>query len=64
MLSLLLMHHDFVRTHKSPHMTSVTASRLSDMLRDVNRIMGLIDAGAPPPAKRGPFKDRSAKIPN
>ena len=62
MLSLYFVHYNFVRIHKSLKMTPAMAAGVSDTLHDMEWIVGLIDARAPEPAKRGPYKKRSAEI--
>lgn len=52
MLSLYFVHYNFVRIHKSLKMTSAMAAGVSDTLRDMEWIVGLIDARAPVPKKR------------
>lgn len=64
MLSLYFVHYNFVRIHKSLKMTPAMAAGVSDTLHDMEWIVGLIDARAQEPAKRGPYKKRSAEISN
>ena len=64
MLSLYFVHYNFVRMHKSLRMTPAMAAGVSDTLHDMEWIVGLIDARAPAPAKRGPYKKRNAEISN
>ena len=64
MLSLYFVHYNFVRVHKSLRMTPAMAAGVSNTLREMEWIVGLIDARAPAPAKRGPYKKRSAEISN
>ena len=58
MLSLYFVHYNFVRVHKSLRMTPAMAAGVSDTLHDVEWIVGLIDARAPAPKKRGPYKKK------
>jgi IS1 family transposase len=58
MLSLYFVHYNFVRIHKSLKMTPAMAAGVSDTLHDMDWIVGLIDARAPAPKKRGPYKKR------
>lgn len=58
MLSLYFVHYNFVRIHKSLKMTPAMAAGISDTLRDMEWIVGLIDARAPAPKKRGPYKTK------
>lgn len=58
MLLLYFVHHNFVRIHKSLRMTPAMAAGVTDTLHDMEWIVGLIDAHAPAPKKRGPYKKR------
>lgn len=62
-LSLYFVHYNFCRIHKSLKMTPAMAAGVSDTLRDMEWIVGLIDARAPEPKKRGPYK-KQAEISN
>ncbi|KNX42904.1 IS1 transposase [Roseovarius tolerans] len=64
MLSLYFVHYNFVRVHKSLRMTPAMAAGVSDTLHDMEWIVGLIDAQAPAPKKRGPYKKRQPEISN
>ena len=64
MLSLYFVYYNFVRVHKSLRVSPAMAAGVSDTLRDVEWIVSLIDARAPAPAKRGPYKKRDAEISN
>lgn len=64
MLSLYFVHYNFVRVHKSLRVTPAMAAGVSDTLLDMEWIVGLIDARAPAPTKRGPYKKRGAEISN
>lgn len=59
MLSLYFMHYNFVRIHKTLKVTPAMAAGVTDTLHDMEWIVGLIDAAAPAPKKRGPYKKRS-----
>lgn len=61
MLSLYFVHYNFVRIHKSLKMTPAMAAGVSDTLYDTEWIVSLIDANAPAPKKRGPYKPRQKK---
>src|SRR6056297_1641340 len=61
MLSLYFVHYNFVRVYKSLRMTPAMAAGVSDTLHDMEWIVGLIDARAPAPKKRGPYKKRSTQ---
>lgn len=54
MLSLYFVHYNFVRVHKSLRVTPAMAAGVSDTLRDMEWIVGLIDARAPEARKPGP----------
>jgi IS1 family transposase len=56
MLSLYFVHYNFVRIHKSLKMTPAMAAGVSAELHDMAWVVGLIDAAAPAPSKRGPYK--------
>ncbi|WP_095203513.1 IS1 family transposase [Mesorhizobium carmichaelinearum] len=62
MLSLYFCHYNFCRVHKTLRMSPAMAAGVSETLRDVEWIVGLIDARAeaPKPGKRGPYKKRAA----
>ncbi|MDA3859425.1 MAG: IS1 family transposase [Roseovarius sp.] len=59
MLSLYFVHYNFVRIHKTLKCTPAMAAGVSDTLHDMEWIVGLIDAAAPAPTKRGPYKKRT-----
>lgn len=59
MLSLYFVHYNFVRIHKTLKVTPAMAAGVSDTLHDTAWIVGLIDANAPAPKKRGPYKKKS-----
>ncbi|PHQ93617.1 MAG: IS1 family transposase [Marinosulfonomonas sp.] len=58
MLSLYFLHYNFVRIHKTLKVTPAMAAGVSDTLHDMEWIVGLIDAEAPAPTKRGPYKTK------
>lgn len=64
MLSLYFVHYNFVRVHKSLRMTPAMAADVSDTLHDMEWIVSLIDARAPEPKKRGPYKKRQTENSN
>lgn len=57
-LALYFVHYNFCRKHKTLGMTPAMASGLTDTQRDMEWIVGLIDAAAPAPKKRGPYKKK------
>lgn len=62
MLSLYFVHYNFVRMHKTLRMTPAMAAGVSKELHDMNWLAGLIEAAAPKPGKRGPYKKTTAKL--
>jgi len=54
MLSLYFVHYNFCRVHKTLRCTPAMAAGVSDTLRDMEWIVGLIDAQAPTPQRPGP----------
>ena len=56
MLSLYFVHYNFCRIHTSLKMSPAMAAGVSDTLQDMAWIVGLIDARAPKPGRRGPYK--------
>jgi IS1 family transposase len=64
MLSLYFVHYNFCRVHKSLRVTPAMQAGLSDTVRDLDWVVGLIDANTPAPKLRGPYKKRTAEISN
>ena len=64
MLSLYFVHYNFCRMHKSLRCTPAMAAGVSDTLRDMEWIVGLIDARAPKPNRPETYKKRTAEISN
>lgn len=60
MLSLYFVHYNFVRVHKSLRMTPAMAAGVSDTLHDMEWLVGLIDARAPKPGPRSPYKKKNS----
>ena len=58
MLSLYFVHYNFCRTHKSLRMSPAMAAGVSDTLRDMEWIVGLIDARAPKPNRPTTYRKR------
>lgn len=56
MLSLYFVHYNFCRIHKTLRASPAMAAGVSDTLRDMEWIVGLIDARAPKPGPRGSYK--------
>ncbi len=61
MVSLHFMHYNFCRIHKSLRVTPAMAAGVSDRLWSAEDIVGLLDATADEPRKRGPYKPRQPK---
>ena len=59
MLSLYFVHYNFCRMHKSLRMSPAMAAGVSDTLRDMEWIVGLIDARSPKPGPRGSYKKKA-----
>lgn len=55
-LALYFVWYNFVRIHKSLKVTPAMAAGVSDTLHDMEWIVSLIDARAPKPGPRGPYK--------
>ena len=57
MLSLYFVYYNFCRQHKSlGGISPAMEAGLSDTLHDMEWIIGLIDARAPKPGRRGSYK--------
>ena len=55
-LALYFLFYNFVRIHKTLKVTPAMEAGVTDTLRDMEWIVGLIDARAPKPGSRGPYK--------
>jgi len=60
MLSLYFVHYNFCRIHKTLKVTPAMEAGLTKTLHDAEWIVGLMDARAPKPKKRGPYKKRNS----
>jgi IS1 family transposase/lambda repressor-like predicted transcriptional regulator len=58
MLSLYFVHYNFVRIQKSLRMTPAMAAGVSKELHDMEWLAGLIEAAAPKPGPRGPYRKK------
>ena len=58
MLSLYFVHYNFCRIHKTLKVTPAMEAGLSKTVHDMEWIVGLIDAMAAEPKRRGPYKKR------
>ena len=55
-LSLYFVFYNFVRMHKTLKMSPAMAAGVSDRLWSMDDVVALIDARAPKPGRRGPYK--------
>lgn len=58
-LALYFLHYNFCRIHTTLKISPAMAAGVTDTLRDVEWIIELIDARAPKPGPRGPYKKRN-----
>ena len=58
MLSLYFLHNNFVRSHKTLRMIPAMAAGLSKGLRDMEWIVGLLDARAAKPRRPKTYRPR------
>jgi IS1 family transposase/lambda repressor-like predicted transcriptional regulator len=58
MLSLYFVHYNFVRIQKSLRMTPAMAAGVLKELHDMEWLAGLIEAAAPKPGPRGPYRKK------
>lgn len=58
MLSLYFVHYNFVRVHKSLRMTPAMAAGVTKELHDMEWLANLIEAAAPKPGPRGPYRKK------
>lgn len=63
-LALYFAFYNFCRIHKSLRVTPAMAAGITDRLWTLDDIVAKIDAMAPAPAKRGPYKKRNAENSN
>ena len=60
-VALHFMHYNFCRTHKTLRMTPAMAAGLVSSPWETEDIVALVEAAAPAPAKRGPYKKQVAQ---
>lgn len=58
MLSLYFMHYNFCRIHKTLRVTPAMEAGVSDVVRDMEWVVGLIDARAPKPGRPKTYKKK------
>lgn len=59
-LSLYFVFYNFCRIHKTLRVSPAMAAGVTDRLWSLEDVIARIDADAPAPAKRGPYKKRDA----
>jgi hypothetical protein len=63
--ALMMTYYNFVRIHQTLRVTpAMAAAGVTDRLWQIGDIVALLDAAAPTPAKRGPYKKSAAEISN
>ena len=60
MVALYAVWYNFIKMHKTLKMTPAMAAGVSDKLMVMSDLVALMDAAAPAPAKRGPYKKQAA----
>ncbi len=63
-LALYFMHYNFCRMHKTLKMSPAMAAGVSKTLWSIEDIIARMDADAPKPGPRGPYKKRDAENSN
>ena len=63
-VALHYMHYNFARIHKTLRMSPAMAAGVTDKLWSIEDIAVMVDAAAPKPGRRGPYKKREAEISN
>lgn len=61
MVALYTVWYNFVKMHKKHKMTPAMAANVTDRLWSMEDIAMMVDAAAPKPGKRGPYKPKAAK---
>ena len=56
LIALYFLHYNFCRIHKTLRMSPAMAAGIDNTLHDMEWIVGLMDARAPKPGPRGPYK--------
>lgn len=64
MLAVFFVFYNFCRIHKTLRVTPAMEAGIADTVRDMDWIVGLIDANAPAPKVRGPYKKKQLQISN
>jgi IS1 family transposase len=58
--SLFAMHYNFARVHKTLRVTPAMEAGVADHVWTMEEIVDMIDAAAPAPAKRGPYRKQNS----
>ena len=58
MVALYAVYYNFLKIHKTLRVTPAMQAGLTDRVWTFEDIVGLIDANAPKPGPRGPYKKR------
>ena len=59
-ISLHYLHYNFCRIHKSFRVTPAIAPGVTDMVHDMDWIVGLVEDAIPLPGPRGPYRKRNS----
>lgn len=59
-LALYFVHYNFCRIYKTLRVSPAMAANVTERLWSLKDVVGKIDAIAPKPAKRGPYRKRNA----
>ncbi|HEX9647972.1 MAG TPA: IS1 family transposase, partial [Alphaproteobacteria bacterium] len=59
-LALYFVWYNFCRQHKAHRLSPAMAAGLADTLHDMEWIVGLVDARAPKPGPRGPYRKQNS----
>ena len=60
MVAIYTVWYNFVRIHKTLKVTPAMAAGVSPILWSMEDVAGMVDAAAPTPIKRGPYKKQAA----
>jgi hypothetical protein len=64
MLSIYFVWYNWIRIHKTLRVTAAMAAGLSKTVMEWSDILAVMDAEAPKPGPRGPYKKQGAEISN
>jgi len=57
-IALNFMYYNFVRIHQTLRVTPAMAAGVTDRLWELSDLVAMIDAAAPKPGRRGPYRKR------